>query len=60
MHINPHKIIKTILFNNSNMEYDLISPWKTLDPWQKDFIKAEGDITVVSGRQCGKTEPLPY
>ncbi len=37
------------------MEYDLISPWKTLDPWQKDFIKSIGDITVVSGRQCGKT-----
>lgn len=37
------------------MNYDLIRPWKTLDPWQKELINSKGDVTVVSGRQCGKT-----
>ncbi len=38
------------------MEYDLIRPWKTLDPWQIKFIASNAkSITVVSGRQCGKT-----
>jgi len=40
------------------MEYNLIEPWKTLDPWQEELLKTEGDITVVSGRQCGKTVAL--
>ena len=40
------------------MEYDLNSPWKTLDPWQEEVLKTEGDITIVSGRQCGKTVAL--
>lgn len=38
-----------------NMDYDITKPWLTLDPWQKDLIKSEGDVVVVSGRQCGKT-----
>lgn len=37
------------------MEYDLLRPWLTLDPWQEELIKCKGDITVVSGRQCGKS-----
>ena len=37
------------------MEYNLIEPWKTLDPWQKKLINCKKDITIVSGRQCGKT-----
>jgi hypothetical protein len=37
------------------MEYNLIEPWKTLDPWQNDLRKSTGNVTVVSGRQCGKT-----
>lgn len=37
------------------MEYDLLRPWLTLDPWQKELRKSKGDVTVVSGRQCGKT-----
>ena len=37
------------------MEYNLIEPWKTLDPWQERLIKCKKDVTIVSGRQCGKT-----
>ena len=37
------------------MEYNLLEPWKTLDPWQKELRGSQGDVTVVSGRQCGKT-----
>jgi len=37
------------------MDYNLIEPWQTLDPWQKELINSKGDVTVVSGRQCGKT-----
>ena len=37
------------------MEYNLIRPWETLDPWQTAFIGCTTDITVVSGRQSGKT-----
>lgn len=37
------------------MEYDLNKPWLTLDPWQKGLINSEGDVVVISGRQCGKT-----
>ncbi len=40
------------------MDYNLVEPWKTLDPWQEELLKTEGDITVVSGRQCGKTVAL--
>jgi len=37
------------------MKYNLNEPWKTLDPWQEELLKTKGDVTVVSGRQCGKT-----
>ena len=38
------------------MEYDLSRPWETLDPWQIEFYKCDAHrITVVCGRQCGKT-----
>lgn len=37
------------------MEYDLTRPWRTLDDWQKEVLKAEGNITVRSGRQVGKS-----
>lgn len=38
------------------MEYNLHEPWKTLDPWQTKLIASNAkSITVVSGRQCGKT-----
>jgi hypothetical protein len=37
------------------MEYDLARPWRTLDPWQKEILKKEGNITVRSGRQVGKS-----
>jgi len=37
------------------LEYDINRPWLTLDDWQKDYIKAEGNCFVCCGRQCGKT-----
>ncbi len=37
------------------MEYDLVRPWRTLDPWQKKLRNCKKDATIVSGRQCGKT-----
>jgi|TARA_Y100000310_G_C20701853_1_gene830732 hypothetical protein len=37
------------------MEYDISKPWLTLDKWQKDLINSEGDVVVISGRQCGKS-----
>lgn len=37
------------------VEYNLLKPWLTLDPWQKEYIEAEGDCFVLCGRQSGKT-----
>lgn len=37
------------------MDYNLIRPWETLDPWQKKYINTKGDCLVVAGRQTGKT-----
>ena len=37
------------------MKYDLFKPWETLDPWQERLKKCKKDVTIVSGRQCGKT-----
>ncbi len=37
------------------MEYNLLRPWETLDSWQKELIACKKDVTVVSGRQSGKT-----
>ncbi len=41
--------------NKEKMIYNLTRPWETLDSWQKKLITCKKDITVVSGRQCGKT-----
>ncbi len=37
------------------MDYDINKPWLTLDPWQRELIESEGDVVVISGRQCGKS-----
>ena len=37
------------------MEYDIMKPWKTLDPWQEEVIESTGNVCIVSGRQCGKS-----
>lgn len=37
------------------MEYDINRPWLTLDDWQKEYIKTEGNCFVCCGRQCGKS-----
>ena len=37
-------------------KYDLTRPWETLDPWQLKFLVCNAKrITIVCGRQCGKT-----
>jgi len=37
------------------IKYNLNMPWLTLDPWQKEYIKAEGNTFLLCGRQSGKT-----
>ena len=37
------------------MNYNLIKPWETLDPWQKKLLETEGNIALRSGRQVGKS-----
>ena len=37
------------------MKYNLIKPWETLDPWQQELLKTEGNIALRSGRQVGKS-----
>ena len=37
------------------MEYNLNEPWKTLDPWQEEYINTEGNCFLLCGRQVGKT-----
>ena len=37
------------------MQYNLIKPWETLDPWQQELLKTEGNIALRSGRQVGKS-----
>ncbi|MDA1338535.1 MAG: terminase family protein [bacterium] len=38
--------------------YDTSKPWKSLDPWQKKLLEAEGNIVVRSGRQSGKSTAI--
>lgn len=37
------------------MEYDILKPWETLDDWQQEYIKAEGNCFLLCGRQSGKS-----
>ena len=37
------------------MIYDLRRPWETLDPWQEELLKSEGNVCIITGRQCGKS-----
>ena len=37
------------------VEFDIIRPWLTLDPWQKDYIAAKGNTFLLCGRQSGKS-----
>lgn len=37
------------------MEFDINRPWLTLDQWQKDYIKADGNTFLLCGRQSGKS-----
>lgn len=43
------------------MEYDLMRPWLTLDPWQKEYIydpNPNQNNFLLCGRQCGKTTAM--
>lgn len=37
------------------MEYNILEPWKTLDPWQEKYINTKGNCFLLCGRQSGKT-----
>lgn len=37
------------------MKYDIFQPWKTLDPWQKEYINSWGNNFLLCGRQSGKS-----
>jgi hypothetical protein len=41
------------------MEYDILRPWLTLDPWQKEYIETR-DINcfLLCGRQSGKSAAM--
>ena len=36
-------------------KFDLLKPWLTLDKWQEEYIKTEGNCFLLCGRQSGKT-----
>jgi hypothetical protein len=40
--------------------YDITQPWKTLDPWQIEYINTspEQDCMLLKGRQCGGTAAM--
>jgi len=40
------------------MEYNLLRPWLTLDPWQKEYIASEGNNFLLTGRQVGKSTAM--
>lgn len=40
------------------MQYDILKPWLTLDPWQEDYINSEGNCFLLCGRQSGKTTAM--
>jgi hypothetical protein len=37
------------------MKYNLVEPWKTLDPWQQKLLKTKGHAALRCGRQTGKS-----
>lgn len=39
----------------NEIKYDILRPWLTLDPWQKDFIAEKGNCFLLCGRQVGKS-----
>jgi len=41
--------------NSGSNNYDLNQPWLTLDNWQKEYIKTEGNTFLLCGRQAGKS-----
>jgi len=43
------------------MNYDINTPWRTLDDWQKDYIfnsHPDENCFLLSARQCGKTTAM--
>jgi len=38
--------------------YDILQPWKTLDPWQQKYIETERNCFLLCGRQSGKTTAM--
>jgi len=40
------------------MNYNLLRPWESLDPWQKEYIAELGPCFLLCGRQVGKTTAM--
>jgi len=40
---------------SGSKSFNILEPWKTLDPWQKEFIEYEGNTCSCCGRQSGKS-----
>jgi len=40
------------------MEYNLLQPWKTLDPWQEKYIQTRQNCFLLCGRQSGKSAAM--
>ena len=38
--------------------YNINQPWNSLDQWQKDYISAEGNCALLTGRQVGKSTAM--
>ncbi len=37
------------------LKYNIHEPWKTLDPWQEEYINTSGNCFLLCGRQSGKS-----
>jgi hypothetical protein len=37
------------------MDFNIQEPWKTLDPWQKEYIETKESCFLLCGRQVGKS-----
>jgi hypothetical protein len=40
------------------LTYNINKPWQTLDDWQKEYINADGNCFLLTGRQCGKSTAM--
>ena len=56
--VYPHAKIFKECFLIMLMEYDILRPWRTLDPWQEEYIAEKKNCFLLCGRQSGKTTAM--